>query len=78
MNVLIACEYSGIVRDAFENAGFNAWSCDLLPTESEQTKQSDKHYKGNVFDILRSPKIYSRGKLIYDFPKWDLLIGLIT
>ena len=34
--ILIACEYSGIVRDAFEDAGWNAWSCDLLPTESYQ------------------------------------------
>lgn len=34
MNVLINCEYSGIVRDAFIARGHNAWSCDLLPTES--------------------------------------------
>ncbi|MDE2099496.1 MAG: DNA cytosine methyltransferase [Patescibacteria group bacterium] len=33
MNVLVACEYSGIVRDAFKAKGHNAWSCDLLPTE---------------------------------------------
>lgn len=35
MNVLIACEFSGIVREAFKNAGHNAWSCDILPTEIE-------------------------------------------
>ena len=34
MNVLINCEYSGIVRDAFIARGHNAWSCDLLPTDS--------------------------------------------
>lgn len=33
MKVLIACEFSGIVRDAFAALGHNAWSCDLLPTE---------------------------------------------
>jgi len=33
MNVLIACEFSGIVREAFIKLGHDAWSCDLLPTE---------------------------------------------
>jgi len=35
MRVLIACEFSGIVRDAFREKGHNAWSCDLLATESD-------------------------------------------
>jgi len=35
MKVLVACEYSGIVRDAFTAKGHDAWSCDILPTESE-------------------------------------------
>lgn len=35
MRVLIACEYSGIVRDAFAAKGHDAWSCDILPTENE-------------------------------------------
>jgi|TARA_R100000482_G_scaffold120823_1_gene66431 hypothetical protein len=47
MRVLIACEYSGIVRDAFTKKGFDATSCDILPTESE-----GKHYQGDVLDIL--------------------------
>lgn len=34
MRVLVACEFSGRVRDAFIARGFDAWSCDLLPTES--------------------------------------------
>lgn len=34
MKVLIACEFSGVVRDAFLRRGHDAWSCDLLPTES--------------------------------------------
>jgi hypothetical protein len=33
MKVLIACEFSGIVREAFKSKGHNAWSCDLLPTD---------------------------------------------
>jgi len=33
LNVLIACEFSGIVREAFKARGHNAWSCDILPTE---------------------------------------------
>ena len=33
MKVLIACEYSGIVREAFKKRGHEAWSCDILPTE---------------------------------------------
>lgn len=33
MRVLVACEFSGIVRDAFRDLGHDAWSCDLLPTE---------------------------------------------
>ena len=47
MRILIACEYSGIVREAFKNKGHDAWSCDLLPTEIE-----GNHYQGNVFDII--------------------------
>lgn len=45
--ILIACEYSGIVRDAFKEKGFDAWSCDLLPTDTP-----GQHYIGDVLDIL--------------------------
>jgi hypothetical protein len=47
MRVLVACEYSGTVRDAFIRAGHEAMSCDLLPTESP-----GPHYQGSVLDIL--------------------------
>ena len=47
MKVLIACEYSGIVREAFKAKGHEAWSCDLLPTEIP-----GKHHQGDVFDII--------------------------
>lgn len=47
MRVLVACEYSGIVRDAFIRRGHDAISCDLLPTESE-----GPHYQGDIRDII--------------------------
>jgi len=47
MRVLIACEYSGVVRDAFKRRGHFAMSCDLLPTEVE-----GNHYQGDVFDVI--------------------------
>ena len=47
MKVLVACEYSGRVRDAFIAQGHDAISCDLLPTEVE-----GPHYEGDVRDIL--------------------------
>jgi hypothetical protein len=47
MKVLIACEFSGMVREAFARYGHDAWSCDLLPTEIP-----GKHIQGDVFDIL--------------------------
>lgn len=47
MKILIACEYSGTVRDAFIKAGHDAMSCDLLPTDVP-----GPHYQGDVFDII--------------------------
>jgi len=47
MRVLVACEYSGIVRDAFTAKGHDAWSCDILPTESE-----GNHIQGDVLEHL--------------------------
>lgn len=47
MRVLVACEYSGEVRDAFAALGHEALSCDLLPTE-----RAGPHYQGDVRDIL--------------------------
>lgn len=50
MNILIACEYSGIVRDAFLKKGHNAVSCDLLKSDSDL----GEHYIGNVLDIINN------------------------
>lgn len=47
MKILVACEYSGKVRDAFLRAGHDAMSCDLLPTDAP-----GPHYQGDVTDIL--------------------------
>ena len=47
MKVLIACEYSGVVRDAFLNLGHDAISCDLLPTDAE-----GPHHQGDIFEML--------------------------
>lgn len=47
MKVLIACEFSGIVREAFRKRGHDVWSCDLLDTEIP-----GKHIKGDVLNVL--------------------------
>lgn len=47
MRVLVACEYSGAVRDAFRARGHDAMSCDLLPTDVP-----GPHYQGDVFDVI--------------------------
>lgn len=60
MNVLVACEYSGVVRDAFREKGHNAWSCDILASE----KGESYHYQEDIRNVLLKTKI-----------KWDLLIA---
>lgn len=50
MRVLVACEFSGVVRDAFIARGHDALSCDLLPTEAP-----GPHYQGDVRDVLDYP-----------------------
>lgn len=47
MRILVACEQSGVVREAFSKLGWEAWSCDL-----QETEVPGNHYQGNVFDIL--------------------------
>ena len=50
MKVLVACEYSGVVRDAFIGGGHDAMSCDLLPTDAP-----GPHYCGDLFDVIDYP-----------------------
>ena len=59
MKVLIACEYSGIVREEFKKLGHDAWSCDILPTEIP-----GNHFQGDVLNYLNLEKY-----------KWDLIIA---
>ena len=48
MRVLVACEYSATVRDAFRELGHDAWSCDLLPTDGDP----EYHFQGDVVEIM--------------------------
>jgi site-specific DNA-cytosine methylase len=59
LRVLVACEFSGTVRDEFAALGWDAWSCDLLPTERDGF--GVKHYQGDVTNHLREG--------------WDMLIA---
>lgn len=61
MRVLVACEYSGTVRDAFLRAGHFALSCDLLPSDSD----FGEHVQGPIQQVLLNKR----------FGKWDLLIA---
>ena len=48
MRVLVACEYSGTVRDAFRARGHDAWSCDILPCDADPAY----HHQGDVLNLL--------------------------
>ena len=66
MRVLVACEFSGVVRSAFRAAGHDAWSCDLLPAEDE----SFYHIKRDVRQVLDGCAVHDHG-----FITWDMLIA---
>ena len=67
MRVLVACEFSGVVRRAFRERGHDAWSCDILPAED----RSPHHIQRDVIGVLRGPPwtddIYAE--------YWDLMIA---
>ena len=63
MNVLIACEFSGIVREEFNKLGHNAWSCDLVESEKK-----GNHLTGDIFQYI-GPNKYNNGE------GWDLMIA---
>ena len=48
IRVLVGCEYSAVVRDAFRRRGFDAWSCDILPTEGDPRW----HIQGDLLDVI--------------------------
>ena len=64
MNVLIACEYSATVRDAFAARGHNAWSVDLLPCD-----KGGKHFQGDILDIIGPDRTF------IPLESWDLMIA---
>jgi len=66
MRVLIACEYSGKVRDAFAKKGHFAMSCDLLPSDNPK---HGVHYIGDVLDLLSDYNVWNRTN------GWDLMIA---
>lgn len=63
MNVLVLCEYSARVRDAFRLLGHDAWSCDLLDTDGDKRF----HHKGDLFELMQ--------KNIINIKEWDLIIA---
>lgn len=66
MRVLVACEFSGIVRDAFRACGHDAWSCDLLPTEADPRW----HYTADALLCVQS-----WAHMFDPLLPWDLLIA---
>ena len=81
MLILIACEFSGTVRDAFRAQGHNAWSCDILPPEIGATGLAHiYHFQGDVRRILDG---HIPADMVKDsayrgtpgFLKWDLMIA---
>lgn len=60
LRVLIGCECSGTVRDAFLEEGHDAWSCDIKPDE----KGSNRHMQADVLDVLRHPEVYGKFDLV--------------
>lgn len=67
MRVLVACEFSGVVRDAFATLGHDAWSCDMLPSE-----RPGNHLQGSVLKWLSGkPQVVST----LPFEPWDLMIA---
>jgi hypothetical protein len=75
MRVLIACEFSGIVRNAFIARGHDAWSCDLLPSEG----RAANHHVGDVREgplrgWVDGIDVFT-GKSGRFFRKWDLMIA---
>jgi hypothetical protein len=69
MRVLVACEYSGRVREAFRSRGHDAWSCDLLEAEDG----SPHHIQGDALQVIVGRR--EEGRRIYHYRPWDLMIA---
>lgn len=72
MKVLIACEFSGVVREAFRKRGHDAWSCDLLPA----LDGSEFHFQMPIYDLLEEERTVGEGfDLIVSHPPCTYLSG---
>lgn len=67
MRILVACEFSGVVRNAFAELGHDAWSCDLLPSE-----KPGKHIQGDVLKFLDG-RVHEYA--VIGIRPWDLIIA---
>lgn len=67
MKILVACEFSGVVRDAFSARGHDAWSCDLLPSE-----RPGNHLQRDVRDVMFWT---DGGSQRNERSHWDLMIA---
>lgn len=74
MRVLVACEFSGIVRDAFRARGHDAWSCDVLPSEGKLWHGAQFHYQCSIDQMWDGPVAHSF-RLEGQLPEWDLMIA---
>lgn len=70
MRVLIACEFSGVVREAFRRRGHDAWSCDLLPAEDG----SEYHFQIDVEHVM-APNPWDEFGRKNGIYQWDLMIA---
>ena len=69
LRVLVACEYSGRVREAFRRLGHDAWSCDLLPAEDG----NPHHFQFDAVKMVRGRMVFAAGGS-YEAP-WDIVIA---
>ena len=72
MRVLVACEFSGVVREASRKRGHDAWSCDLLPAEDG----SEYHLQADVNLLLNYPmRVIAHMPLWMRRVQWDMMIA---
>jgi hypothetical protein len=71
MRVLVACERSGVVREAFRKLGHEAWSCDIVPTDDG----SKFHIQADAVDVTNNPWRYQQLSTVVLGDWWDLMIA---
>lgn len=71
MNVIIACEYSGIVSAAFRKKGHEAFSCDILPTDGD----ANYHIIGDALNIIKGGTFTTQSGRVVTIKRWNLIIA---